>query len=59
MTKEILLRTVEDLPDSFEANELIERLLFIAGVEEGLKDVQEDNVFSLDEIERMVEGWRR
>ena len=59
MTKEILLRTVVDLPDSFEVDEVIKRLLFVAGIEEGLKDLREGNVHSHEEIQRMVEAWRK
>ena len=49
MTKEQILETVQQLPDTFELEDLFERLLLIQRIEEGVR--QSDNGETLTEAE--------
>ena len=56
MTKEILLRTVEDLPDSFSMEELMNKLLIAQGIDDGLKSLRENGGTSHQQVmEEMTE----
>lgn len=59
MTKETLLEIATQMPESFNVDEVIERLIFIAGVEEGMQEIKDGKGIPHEEIERMVEGWRK
>jgi hypothetical protein len=60
MKKEQVLATVGMLPDEFHAEELIERIIFMAKVEKGLRDAEEDHTITLVEArERMAGKWSR
>ncbi len=49
MTKEKLFEAVKDLPDSFELEDLFERLVLIKRIEEGIR--QSENGETLTEAE--------
>lgn len=58
MTKSKVIETLHQLPEEFSTEELIERLLFIEKVEQGLKDAEEDKVISVAEAkERFNSKW--
>jgi len=60
MKKEQVLATVGMLPDEFHAEELIERIIFMAKVEKGLRDAEEGRTITLVEArERMAGKWSR
>lgn len=48
MNKSKVLETLEQLPPEFSTEELIDRLLFVEKVEQGMKDVEDDKTISLD-----------
>ncbi len=54
MTKEIVAAAVKELPPVFDLDELIERLIFIEKIEEGLKDVEEGRTIPLEEVEKII-----
>jgi len=47
------------LPDSFTIDELIDRLIFIEKVEQGLKQSAEGKVISHEEVKKIIEKWSR
>ena len=50
LTRDILKRTIANLPGSFMIDELIEQLLFIEKVEEGLKQSEEGKTISNGQV---------
>ncbi|MEP4535182.1 MAG: hypothetical protein ABJ004_18945 [Cyclobacteriaceae bacterium] len=48
MNKGKVLETLEQLPNEFSTEELIDRLLFAEKVERGMQDVEEGKTLSLD-----------
>ncbi|MDO1449778.1 hypothetical protein Q0590_26100 [Rhodocytophaga aerolata] len=55
MNKNRVIETLESLPDEFETETLIEKLLFIEKVEKGIKDVREGKTISLQEAKSQFE----
>jgi hypothetical protein len=60
MKKNQILVTLNSLPDEFDAEQLIERIIFIDKVEQGLKDSREGKVVSLDEAKQRFQAkWSK
>ena len=58
MNKSKVLETLDKLPEEFSTEELIDKLIFIEKVEQGMKDVDEGKVISLNEAkDRMGKKW--
>lgn len=59
LTKEKLNKTINTLPDSFTIDELIDQLIFIEKVEEGLKQSDEGKVISNEDVKLMIDKWSK
>ena len=59
MTKELLQATLDQLPDTFELEDLIERLIFIEKVEEGLRQSRNGETVSHEDVKKLAQSWRR
>jgi hypothetical protein len=57
LSKQKVLKTIAELPDSFSLDELIDRLIFIEKVQKGLDDSIAGNVFSKEEAAKRLEKW--
>jgi predicted transcriptional regulator len=45
------------MPESFSAEQLIERIILLNKVEEGLKQAEEGKVYSIEESKKMNKRW--
>lgn len=59
MNKDIVLDTVNDLPQDFELDMLLEKLVFIEKVQKGLDQLNEGKTLSHDEVKQRVKAWRK
>jgi predicted transcriptional regulator len=59
MTKDTSTAAIREMPQEFDVDELIERLLFIEKVEEGLKQIDNGQKIPLDEVKKIVSEWRK
>ena len=50
LTKEKIHNTIDKLPDNVTIEEVIDQLILLDKIEQGLKDVKEGNVYSTDEV---------
>ncbi len=57
LTKNTVRQSIDNLPDSFTIDELIERLIFVEKVEEGIKQSDEGKTISNDDVKSMIEKW--
>jgi len=57
LTKNTVRQIIEFLPESFTIDELIEQLLFIEKVDEGIKQSDEGKTISNDDVKNMIEKW--
>lgn len=54
MRKIKAINAIKEMPDNFQIDELIEKLIFIDKVEEGLKDSEEGNLVEHSEVIKQV-----
>jgi hypothetical protein len=59
MTKDKALETVNNLPQEFELDELIERLIFIEKVEKGIQQLDKGESKSHDEAKSIIKSWQK
>ena len=59
MRKSKAIDIVQQMPDSFVVDDLIERLIFMEKVEEGLNDIREGNVVEHSEVIKQVSKWSK
>ncbi|NBC84534.1 MAG: hypothetical protein GVY19_14295 [Bacteroidetes bacterium] len=57
LTKNTVRQSIDNLPDSFTIDELIEQLIFIEKVEEGIRQSDEGKIISNDDVKSMIEKW--
>lgn len=57
MTKEKVIGTVQNMPDEFDIEELIEKLIFIQQVEEGLEQSKARKIVSMDDAKNRFSKW--
>jgi hypothetical protein len=59
MTKEVAQKVFNDLPDEFELDDLLEKLVFIAKVEKGRQQVKEGKGIPHDEMVKKIRSWSK
>ena len=57
MKREKVIDTVNDLPQEFELEELLEKLVFVEKVENGLKQIETGQVITHDSLKEMAKKW--
>lgn len=57
LSKSKVKKTIENLPDSFTIDELIDQLIFIEKVEEGIQQSNEEKVVSNEDIRNLIDQW--
>ena len=59
MKKEKVLATVAELPNEFELDVLLEKLVFMEKVEKGLNQIEEGKVKTQQEVKELLQQWRK
>lgn len=57
ITKEDVLKTLESMPEEFDVEELIERLIVIDKIQQGLDDIKHGRVYTEEEVMKKVDEW--
>ena len=57
LSKTNAIQSIDNLTDSFSIDELIEQLIFVQKVEEGIKQSDEGKTISNDDVKSMIEKW--
>jgi len=57
MKREKAIETVNELPQEFELEELLEKLVFVEKVESGLKQLEAGEVISHDSVKEIAKKW--
>jgi hypothetical protein len=57
MTKEVVINVVNEFQKEFTLDELLERLIVIEKIDEGLKDVEEGKLTSHKDLKKEVKKW--
>lgn len=59
MTKDAVLDVVNKMPEDFDLDMLVERLIFIEKVSEGLAQIDNNEGVPLDDVKQMVKEWQK
>lgn len=57
LTKDKIKKTIDTLPDQFTIEDVIEELIVIDKIEQGLKDSEEGNVYTTEEVKQKLSKW--
>jgi predicted transcriptional regulator len=57
LTKEKVKKTIDRLPDNFTVDQIVEELVVLNKIEEGLKDVEEGRVYTTPQIKQELKKW--
>lgn len=57
LTKDKVKKTIDKLPDNFTVDQLVEELVILNRIDEGLKDIAEGRVFSTDQVKEELRTW--
>jgi hypothetical protein len=59
MKKEKIIETINELPQEFELDDLIERLILIEKIEKGLVQLEKNETKSHEEVKELVKTWQK
>jgi len=59
LTKDKINKTINNLPDSFTIDELIDQLIFIEKVEEGILQSEKGKVISNEDVKLIIDKWSK
>ena len=57
LTKNTVRQSIDNLPDFFTIDELIEQLIFVEKVAEGINQSDAGKTISNNDVKRMIEKW--
>ena len=57
MKRDKVIETVKELPQEFDLEELIERLIFVEKVEKGLEQIKEGKTVPHEQVKEMIKKW--
>lgn len=57
--KRSAIEVIENLPDDSSFEDIMERLYFLQKVEAGIKDIEEGNIVSHEEVKKRLQRWLR
>ena len=59
LTKDQIRKSLDQLPNSFTIDELIERLMFIEKVEAGLDQAKNGKTIPQNKVKELIEKWSK
>jgi len=57
LTKEKVRKTIDRLPEKFTVDQVVEELVVLNKIEEGLNDVEQGRVFTTDQVKKELKTW--
>ena len=57
LTKEKIKKSIDTLPDNLTIDQVIDRMIMLDKIEQGLKDVEDGNVYSTEEVKDKLNKW--
>ena len=59
LTKSTVQKSIDRLPSQFSIDELIEQLIFIQKVEDGIQQSKDGNVISHEDVKSVISKWSK
>jgi predicted transcriptional regulator len=57
LTKEKVIKTIDRLPENFTIDQVVEELVILNKIDEGLRDVEQGRVFTTDQVKKELKTW--
>jgi len=57
LTKERIIETIQNMPDNFSVDDILERIIFVAKVEKALAESEKGNVITTEEAKQKLAKW--
>jgi predicted transcriptional regulator len=57
LTKEKVRKTIDRLPENFTVDQVVEELVVLNKIEEGLNDVEHGRVFTTEQVKKELKTW--
>ena len=57
LTKAKIKKSIDSLPDNLTVDQVIDRIILLDKIEQGLKDAEEGKVFTTDEAKAKLNKW--
>jgi predicted transcriptional regulator len=57
INKALVVKSIQELPDNLSFDQLVERLLSLFKIEEGLRDLREGKFVTMEEAKLRHEKW--
>jgi len=57
ITKEKLIQDIHKMPDNFSIEDVIEELVILSKIEQGLADVESGRIYTDKQVEKKMAKW--
>jgi predicted transcriptional regulator len=57
LTKDKIKKSIDSLPDNLTVDQVIDRIIMLDKIEQGLKDVEDGNVYTTEEAKAKLSKW--
>lgn len=57
LTKELIHNTINSLPEKFSLDQLIEEIILIDKIEQGIADANEGRVHTTEQVKEKLKKW--
>jgi len=57
LTKEKIHYTIDSLPDNLTIDQVIDQMILLDKIEQGIKDVDDGRVYSSEEVKEKLSKW--
>ena len=57
LIKTNVLKTLSEFPDQFSIDDLVDKMILLDNIEEGIKDADNGNVIPEEELDKRIEEW--
>jgi predicted transcriptional regulator len=57
LTKEKIKKSIDTLPDNLTIDQVIDRMIMLDKIEQGLKDIEDGNVYTTEEVKDKLNKW--
>ncbi len=59
VTKDQVINSMKDLPNQFSIDELMDKLILLQKIENGLEQSEKGEVYSTQEAKKMLNKWQK
>jgi predicted transcriptional regulator len=57
LTKDKIKKSIDSLPDNLTVDQVIDRIIMLDKIEQGLKDIEAGNVYTTEEVKAKLSKW--